>query len=130
MSDSYARHWISGDWVDSPKRLESINPATGERIGTYADGGPAEAERAIKAAVDAFQNSEWRENRELRAKVLNEMADRFQERTDDLIEILALENGKVKGEARFEVEMAPPKLRFYAALALTDHGRAFEVSPG
>jgi acyl-CoA reductase-like NAD-dependent aldehyde dehydrogenase len=59
MSDSNARHWISGDWVDFSKMLENIDPATGERTGTYADGGPAEAERAIKAALDAFQNSDW-----------------------------------------------------------------------
>jgi acyl-CoA reductase-like NAD-dependent aldehyde dehydrogenase len=40
----------------------------------------------------------------LRAKVLNEMADRFQEHTDDLIEILSLENGKVKGEVAHRVK--------------------------
>jgi hypothetical protein len=25
-----APHWIDGEWVDSPKHSESINPATGE----------------------------------------------------------------------------------------------------
>jgi len=58
------------------------------------------------------------------------MADRFESRTNDLIKILSLENGKVEAEARFEVSMVPSKLRFYAALALTDFGRAMETSPG
>jgi betaine-aldehyde dehydrogenase len=31
----FAHHWIGGEWVDSDKRRESINPATGETIGTY-----------------------------------------------------------------------------------------------
>jgi len=126
----HARHWIGGKWIDSPKHLDSIDPATGMKIGTYADGGPTEAAQAIQSALKSFRESDWRENRILRAKALNEMADRFEKGTDDLIQILSLENGKVKREARFEVEMVPPKLRFYAALALTEHGRAIEVSPG
>src|SRR6266851_5274579 len=114
-----ARHWIGGEWIDSKDRLDSINPATGETIGTYASGGEAEATKAIAIAKQVFLNTNWRDNRRLRAKAINEMADRFEARMDDLVEILALENGKVVDEARFEVAMAAPKLRFYAALALT-----------
>jgi betaine-aldehyde dehydrogenase len=125
-----ARHWIDGEWVDGPQQYPSTNPATGEVIGTYTEAGEAEAKRAIAAALRMFKNSDWRENRRLRAKVLNEMADRFEARTNDLVEILALENGKVQAEARFEVSMVPSKLRFHAALALTDFGRAMQTSPG
>ena len=129
-SQLVARHWIDGEWVDARDRAESINPATGETIGTYTEAGEAEAKRAIAAALKAFKDTDWRENRRLRAKVLNEMAERFEARADDLVEILSLENGKVEAEARFEVSMVPAKLRFYAALALTDFGRAMETSPG
>jgi betaine-aldehyde dehydrogenase len=125
-----ARHWIDGEWVDAAQRAQSINPATGEVIGTYTEAGEAEAKRAIAAAVRMFKNSDWRENRRLRARVLNDMADHFEARTNDLVEILSLENGNVEAEARFEVTMVPSKLRFYAALALTDFGRAMETSPG
>lgn len=125
-----ARHWIDGEWVEARKSTSSINPATGEMIGGYTEATEVEANRAIAAAVRAFKETDWRENRRLRAKVLNEMADRFEARTDDLVEILALENGKVKPEGRFEVAMAPSKLRFYAAMVLTDFGRAMETSPG
>jgi betaine-aldehyde dehydrogenase len=125
-----ARHWIDGEWVDGEQRSESIDPATGEVIGTYTEAGPKEATRAIAAAHRVFVETDWRANRRLRAKVLNDMADLFEARADDLIEILSLENGKVKDEARFEVMMVPSKLRFNAALALTDFGRAMETSPG
>jgi betaine-aldehyde dehydrogenase len=125
-----SRHWIGGEWVDGERQAQSINPATGEVIGTYTEAGEAEAKRAIAAALRAFHETDWRENRRLRAKVINEMADRFEARANDLIEILSLENGKVEREARFEVTMVPSKLRFYAALALTDFGRAMETSPG
>jgi betaine-aldehyde dehydrogenase len=125
-----ARHWIGGEWLDSKNSLNSINPATGEVIGTYADAGESEALRAIEVALKAFHETAWREDRRLRAKAINEMADCFEARTDDLVEILALENGKIKPEAAFEVNMVPGKLRFYAALALADYGRAIETSPG
>ena len=71
------------------------------------------------SARQAFIYTDWKDNRRLRAKVINEMADRFEARTDDLVRILTLENGKIAAEARFELDMVPPKLRFYAALALT-----------
>jgi len=125
-----ARHWIDGEWVDSGQPAQSINPANGEVIGTYTEAGEAEAKRAVAAAVRVFRETDWSENRRLRARVLNDMADRFEARSEDLIRILCLENGKVEAEARFEVTMAPSKLRFYAALALSDFGRAMEISPG
>ena len=127
-----ARHWIGGEWIDAEAagQADSFNPATGERIGTYTEAGEAEANRAIAAALKAFKETEWRGDRRLRARALNEMADRFEARADDLVEVLALENGKIKAEARFEVGMVPSKLRFYAALALTDYGRAMETAPG
>jgi betaine-aldehyde dehydrogenase len=125
-----ARHWIDGEWVDARDRADSINPATGEKIGTYTEAGEAEAAGAIAAALRAFRETGWRKDRRLRAKALNEMADRFEARAADLIEILSLENGKIKQEAEFEVSMVPSRLRFYAALALTDYGRAMETAPG
>jgi betaine-aldehyde dehydrogenase len=129
-SQLLARHWIGGEWVDGGERAQSIDPATGEVIGTYTEAGEAEAKRAISAALRAFRETDWRLDRRQRARAINEMADRFEARTNDLVRILSLENGKVEAEARFEVAMAPSKLRFYAALALTDFGRAMETSPG
>jgi betaine-aldehyde dehydrogenase len=126
-----AQHWIDGEWVDGEgARAQSFNPANGEVIGAYNEATETEARRAIDAALKAFRESPWRHDRRLRARALNQMADRFEARTDDLVRILCLENGKVEAEARFEVTMAPSKLRFYAALALTDFGRSMETSPG
>jgi betaine-aldehyde dehydrogenase len=43
---------------------------------------------------------------------------------------LATENGKILPEAGFEVSITPAMLRYYAALTLTEHGRAAEWKPG
>lgn len=127
---SPALHWIDGEWVDSAKHTDSLDPATSEVIGTYADGGRDEAVLAVNAAIRAFRESGWKHNRALRARVLHQMADRFEARSEELIQLLALENGKVISEARFEVTMVPSKLRYWAAAVLTDYGRAAELAPG
>ena len=130
MNTSIALHWIDGEWRDSPARKRSINPATYETIGEYADGGVEEATLAIAAAQRAFRESAWPTDRALRSKVLNELADAFERHTEELVDLLSMENGKVRPEAYFEVSKVPSKLRYYASLALTEHGRAVEPIPG
>lgn len=123
-------NWINGVWLDSGSHKESFNPATGLKIGTYADGGKPEAENAIAAAKKAFRESDWKSNRYLRYKVLNDLAKAFDEQKEKLITILSLENGKIHSEAEFEYSLVAPKLRYYAAMVLTASGRALETKPG
>jgi betaine-aldehyde dehydrogenase len=54
-----AQHWINGDWVGSDMVSESINPATGEVLGQWYNGGEAEAGAAIAAAKQAFMTCPW-----------------------------------------------------------------------
>jgi betaine-aldehyde dehydrogenase len=126
----HARHYIGGQWVDSATRTESHNPATGEVLGTFADGGADEAKAAIFAARQAFDSTDWARDRHLRARALLEMAEVLDGRRDEFIQLLSRENGKILGEATFEISLTIPKLRYYAALALADHGSAAEVQPG
>lgn len=125
-----ARHWIGGRWVDTGQEQFSVNPANGAVIGTYGLATSGEAFKAIEAAKAVFAGSRWRDDRAFRSRVLHQMADRIEARLDELVDILALENGKVKSQARFEASMAAPTLRFNAALALTDSGRAGIPAPG
>lgn len=125
-----ALNWINGEWIDTNIHKESINPATGEVIGVFADAGVKEAELAIEAANHAFKSSDWKHNRHLRYEVLNELANQFEAHKTELIEMLTLENGKVRGEAAFEFSMVAPKLRYFAAQSLTQFGRALETTPG
>ena len=121
---------MTGSGVDSDEHRDSLNPATGEVIGSFAMGGPKEAQAAIDAAKRACGDLGWRTDRLVRARVLNRMADRFEERADDLVELLGLENGKTHDQGRLELAFAPETLRFSAALALTDTGTNSQVSAG
>jgi acyl-CoA reductase-like NAD-dependent aldehyde dehydrogenase len=122
-----AKHWIGGQWLDAGEHRESVNPATGEVIGSYVIGGRKEAGLAVNAALRAFRETDWKHNRSLRARVLNAMAARFEARAEELSQLLATEVGKILPHARFETNTVPFNLRFHAALTLTDHGRAAEV---
>ena len=50
------RMWIGGKWVEaaSGKTFPLINPANQEEIGQAPLGGPADVDKAVKAAQDAF----------------------------------------------------------------------------
>jgi len=128
--NNIAKNWINGEWIDSGIYKDSINPATYDVIGKYTDATEADAAFAITSAKNTFKNTDWKDNRSLRSKVLHELADRFERYIPELVELLSTENGKVKAEANFEVSMVPAKLRYYASLTLTEYGRALEPKPG
>lgn len=130
MTTALALNWINGEWVDSGHHKDSINPATYEVIGQYADATHEDAENAIAAAKYAFKNTVWKDDRLLRARVLNEMADLFDQYYDELVLLLSTENGKVKAEAELEVGMVANKLRYSASLVRTEYGRALEPKAG
>ena len=126
----HATHWIGGEWVTIGTERESVNPATGEVIGHYADGGAEAAQAAIDAAVLAFNDEHWRDDGFRRATALAHLADAYEARLTDVIDSLCLENGKLRGEATFEASLIPRALRFAAGLAMHSFGRVMESRPG
>jgi betaine-aldehyde dehydrogenase len=125
-----ALNWIDGEWVGSDKIRESINPATYEVIGTYAEGGVETAKAAIVAAKRAMRETNWVHDRKLRARVLDKLADAFERNRDELITILYTENGKIQRDATFEVDLCVPSLRYFAGIARTEAGRVVDSKPG
>jgi betaine-aldehyde dehydrogenase len=126
----HARQFIDGTLVGSAATSTSTSPADAAELGQYADADRRQGEQAIAAARHAFTQTDWAYDRQLRHRVLNAIADRIEQRTADLVAMLARENGKIIGEAQFELMLTPSKLRYYAGLALIESGRAAEVSRG
>lgn len=127
--NSSAKNWIDGEWVDAEQSGISINPATGEQIGRYADGGQKEAQKAVEAAVRAFRETSWKNDHALRSKVLLAIADQIDARSKELIQMLCTESGKIAPEATMEVYAAPDLLRYWASKTFTA-GRSGEAKPG
>lgn len=124
------RHWIGGEFIATGGARPAINPANGEVIGQFHDGGLQEAQACIAAAARVFDESEWKDDGARRCAALSKMADAFDKRVDDLAALISLENGKVAAEARFEVSMLARTLRFQAGLAMQTFGRVLESKPG
>lgn len=128
----HARNWIGGEWVSSQDgaQAESRNPATGEVIGTFADGGPREVDAAAAAARKVFDQSPWSHEPRRRAAVLLNYADRLEQEKDALARLLMEENGKILKDAAAEVAGAISEARYYAGLARNVFGRVAEVESG
>ena len=124
-----ARHWIAGNWQGTPQR-ESINPASGEVIGRYADATPADAEAAVRAARQAFDRGHWAQDPRRRQLALLAWADALERDADELSGLLTLENGKVLAQARGEIAAAISEVRYYAGLARHIPGHALQPEPG
>ncbi|MGY2117464.1 aldehyde dehydrogenase family protein [Nocardia gipuzkoensis] len=130
MTLPHARNLIDGQWRDGHAIGTSLDPATGRPLGTFADAGAVTARAAIDAARRVFDTTTWSQDRHARATALFALAEAMTVRRDELVELLSRENGKKLADAAMEVDGSIPKLRYNAALALTDSGRAAQPAPG
>lgn len=128
--ENTARHWIDGEWAGSPRTSDSVDPATGEVIGTYTEGDAEIGRTAIEAASRAFTEGSWRLDPMLRATALSHLADAYDARMDEVVDTLCQENGKLRPEAGFEAHFIVRALRFAAGLALQPRGRVTDTQPG
>lgn len=125
------RNLIAGAWSESGETLETINPSTGQVLGTYASAGEPEAQTAIEEARRVFDETGWSRDPRRRARAINELADNLEVRIDEVALMLSRENGKLLPETTWEVSTTIDWLRYAAASALIlDGGRSSEVSPG
>lgn len=92
------------------------NPATGETIEEFATATDEEMREAINRAHRGY--ADWRTRTIAdRAAILLKAADMFNERTDDLAEIITVEMGKRIDEARGELDITADIFRYYATEA-------------
>jgi aldehyde dehydrogenase (NAD+) len=130
MSDRTAaasQHYVDGEWTDGTgtETFESVNPATGETLGTFHRGTTDDVDAALAAADAAFE--EWRELSYVdRAEYLWDIYHELRDRTDELGEIVTRECGKEISEGRADVVEAYHMVEWAAGDARHPHG---EVVP-
>ena len=97
----------------SPDVIETVNPATGERIDSYETPGEGEIERAVESAREAF--GQWRD-RPLRAReqLLVDAADVLRADRDRFARVMTEEMGKPIEQSRSEVEKCAWVCEHYA----------------
>src|ERR1700756_5515579 len=86
---------IDGSW--GPGSAEQTwnhrHPATGEDVASFPVAGPADVDRAVRAARRAFDEGPWpRARANERIRVLRRVADLVREHGDELLKLQALDN--------------------------------------
>lgn len=96
--------FIGGKWIDghSSEQITVINPATEEVIGTVPQANTADIEDAVSAARTAFDEGPWPQMtpRE-RGAVLKRMAEEFERRRSELVDLSIAEAGSTRALAEF-----------------------------
>jgi alpha-ketoglutaric semialdehyde dehydrogenase len=101
------RNYVGGDWIpaDGGAAFESVGPATGEVLAEFPRSGPADVDRAVAAAVEAF--ADWRlVPAPERGNILYRFAELLKQHKGELTDLMTREMGKVRAEAGGDVQEA------------------------
>lgn len=115
-------NYIDGTWTESDESAENINPSdTSDIVGVFARSSVELLEGAVGAARAAFPV--WsRTSPQVRADMLEKVAERIFAQKQSLGELLAREEGKTLAEAVGEVTRAAQIFRFFSGEALRMSG--------
>ncbi|PIC76676.1 betaine-aldehyde dehydrogenase [Sporosarcina sp. P19] len=132
MKRDFYKLFINGEQVESSNgaRTKVYNPATGEFLAEVAKATQEDAQRAIEAARNAFDNGKWKITPTgKRARVLNKIAAIMRSRFSELVELEVLNTGKTIAAAQAQLNQAVEDFEFYAG-ALVSHRGSVNNVPG
>ncbi|MEJ2240063.1 MAG: aldehyde dehydrogenase family protein [Gemmatimonadales bacterium] len=110
---------IGGDWVDSAsgETIGVENPGRRTILGHVPRGGAEDVERAVRAASSAFPSWSRVTPRE-RGRMLLDIAEDIEARTEELARMIAAETGNaLRTQARPEALLAADVFRYFGGLA-------------
>ncbi len=115
-------NYIGAEWVSSEEYLENRNPSDiTDVIGLYAQASEGQLEVAIEAAEKA--QKEWAQyGLEKKYAMLMSVGEELKNRSSELGELLAREEGKTRAEGVGEVYRAGQFFTYYAAETLRQIG--------
>ncbi|MCE8026240.1 aldehyde dehydrogenase family protein [Billgrantia aerodenitrificans] len=119
MPTSHTFHaLIDGELTTGTHQMAVINPSNEETVAYCPRATPKEAERAIRAAREAWPA--WRDTPlEQRRQVLLAIADCIEANAEELEHLITLEQGKPLAGSKVETFQAPAILRFFANVDLS-----------
>jgi len=113
------QHFIdgAGSAPESGEYFDTENPYTGEAWARIAKGTPADVERAVAAAKNAFDGDWGALTATARGKLLNELARLIEAEAPRLAEIEVRDNGKLISEMAAQTKYMAEWYRYYGGLA-------------
>ncbi len=122
--------FIDGIWcnaVDGATR-EIHCPADGSLVATVAEGGPGDAEAAVRAARRAFDGGPWPGVSSLeRSALLHRLADLLERDKAAVARLETLDTGKRLVESEYDVDDIVSVFRYFAGLAGAESGRVVDT---
>ncbi|SNC61135.1 betaine-aldehyde dehydrogenase [Kytococcus aerolatus] len=122
--------FIDGRWepAESGATREIVCPADQSHVGTVAEAGAADAERAIAAARRAFDAGDWstRPTPE-RAQLVADLADALEAEKEEVARAETLDTGKRLVEARIDMDDIIGVFRHFARLGQQEAGRVVDT---
>lgn len=112
--------FIGGEWVEpaSTNRIELINPATEEVIGSVPEATVEDVDRAAAIAVDTWENSAWRRLSFVeRAEYLVRIADELEKRAEYVEEANVRDFGGIRSSSRLLTQRSALQLRLHMEYA-------------
>ena len=100
------------------RRFESFNPTTGQPWASVAAAGPADVERCVRAAREAFRSPEWRSLAASdRGLLLFRLADAIEADAERIGSLETRDNGKLYREMLIQLQLVPKWIRYFAGMA-------------
>ncbi|XP_038048256.1 retinal dehydrogenase 2-like [Patiria miniata] len=123
----YTKIFINNEFVNSVsgKTFPTLNPATSKKTCDVQEGDKADADKAVRAAQDAFKlGSAWRRmDATGRARLLNKLADLIERDREYLVNLETMDNGMTVMNATGSVMGCAKFLRYGAGYADKLHGK-------
>ena len=110
-------HFINGEWrpSESGESIDSIDPTTADVWARFARGNATDADLAVQAAHQAFENGEWAElSVKQRVNCLLSLADVLEMRWRELVEVEVRDNGKRISEVNAQFAGLHTWYRYFA----------------
>jgi betaine-aldehyde dehydrogenase len=121
------QNFVDGKYTDASdgRTSDVIDPSTGETYTVSPISGPGDVDSALRAAEEAFEST-WRDSTPAeRSLALLKIADAFEKRAEELIEVECRNTGKPVALTRTEeIPPAIDQIRFFAGAARVLEGRS------
>ena len=120
---------IDGQWVDAEngETFVTTNPASGEQLAVCANASPADVDRAVQAARKAFPAWAAKSPAD-RAALLLKIADKIDERAQELAAVETQDNGKpIRETTLVDVPLSSDHFRYFAGCLRADEGEAVMI---
>jgi 1-pyrroline dehydrogenase len=118
--------FLGGEWVDSSRgeAEPDINPSTGESVGDVQVGTREDADRAVAAALKAYEEVWFDTPPKERSAMMLKLADAMEADAENLTTLEAEDVGKPISVAAEDLPFIVDNLRFFAGAARVPEGKS------